>query len=90
MKRMISAFAVLAIVGSALAFKPLNSGNIYCTTAGDQQGACTAQLIQYVEDANATTTNPCLTGTPHKTTVSGGITICEDRLNDTKFKEVFD
>jgi len=55
MKKIISAFAVLAIVGSALAFKPLGSGSVYC------QNTCTTPINFRVEPTG-TATDPCDNG----------------------------
>jgi len=56
MKRIISAFAVLAIVSGALAFKPLGSGTIYCTSS------CQSLINFQRDDVNGTTSDPCDNG----------------------------
>ena len=91
MKLALSAFAVLSIVGTALAFKPLNSGNIYCTASGDQTGACpSTALVQFIEDTNGSVTNPCPSPLfPHRTITISGVVTCQDRSSQ-KFTEVFD
>jgi len=57
MKKVISAFAVLAIVGSALAFKPLGQGQIFC-----KDTCLTVDKINYKEDINGTVQDPCSNG----------------------------
>jgi hypothetical protein len=64
MKRIISAFAVLAIVGSALAFKPaFNQGVIYC------ESTCTSTPVDFQLDQNGNRTAVC--------GISGGVEITE-------------
>jgi hypothetical protein len=55
MKKVISAFAVLAIVGSALAFKPFGSGSVFCNSA------CTSR-IDFRVSPTGTITDPCENG----------------------------
>jgi hypothetical protein len=69
MKLIVSAFAVLAVVGSALAFKAsnFNQANVFCLTTGSTPaGACpTGDLVLYIPDAvdhSGDVTNPCPTG----------------------------
>ena len=92
MKLMLSAFVIVSIVGTALAFKPLNSGQIYCTTPGDHIGPCpSTALVQYIEDTNGSVINPCAPPlTPHRTVTINGTTICQDMSSSFRFREVFD
>jgi hypothetical protein len=54
-KMILSAVTVLAIVGSALAFKPFGRGEIYCNSACDDN-----QKIDWkIDNINGTITNPC-------------------------------
>lgn len=55
MKKVISAFAILAIVGSAFAFKPFGSGSVYC------QDTCSTRINFRVEPTG-TITDPCNNG----------------------------
>jgi hypothetical protein len=60
MKRLISAFAVLAIVGAALAFnRPFGDGSVYCSR--DTNLVCQSKT-DYRIDPNGATTTPCGTG----------------------------
>ena len=56
MKRVISAFAILAIVSSALAFKPavIGAGVIYCGST-----CVLDDKVDYAPDANGTFTAVC-------------------------------
>jgi hypothetical protein len=64
----LSAIAVLAIVGSALAFTgKYNTRNVFCAASGTITGTCPASdVVNFKVDVNGTITNPC-TGTlvPH-------------------------
>lgn len=56
-KIMLTAIAVLAVVGGALAFKAKSAANVYCkNTAGT---TCTKALYQTTQISAVTTTNPC-------------------------------
>lgn len=55
MKKIVSALAVLAVVGSTLAFKPFGSGSVFCTSS------C-ATRINFKVDPAGTFTNPCDNG----------------------------
>ena len=92
-KQFLSGAIVLSMVTAAFTFKPLGAGNIYCTPPGDQPGSCPATaLIQYVEDPNANTANPCPPPlTPHRNVLTGGVTICQEIIiTSRRFREVFD
>lgn len=68
MKKVVSAFAVLAVVGAALAFKTkaFVPGDIYCSaTAPDPSKTCDQNFFTLVDFAQSTTGslgNPCLAG----------------------------
>lgn len=81
MKRMklgLSAFAIVAVVGSALAFNTSRfiAGNVYCpTTTVDPTKSCEAQFTAatfQVDNSNGTVTQPC----------PAGVTPYIDNLND--------
>lgn len=59
MRKLISAFTVVAIVGSAFAFRPLGDGSVYCNSA-----CSTASKIDFKIDETglSTITDPCLNG----------------------------
>jgi hypothetical protein len=86
MKKIVSALAVLAVVGSALAFKPYGAGTIYCfansqvpnVKAGfscndlTQQPASSRKDFAVSQNPNDPTDNPCLsTQTPFNGATSG-------------------
>jgi hypothetical protein len=60
-KLMLSAFAILAIVGSALAFKAktFTAPTVFCLATGTVSGVCPSGLVNYVVDVNGDVTNPC-------------------------------
>jgi hypothetical protein len=59
-RMIVSAFAVFAIVGSALAFAPYGQGSVYC----DSDNSCTTRVSFRVQSGGTAT--PCQTGiTPH-------------------------
>jgi hypothetical protein len=51
-KMILSAIAVVAIVGSALAFRPMGLGQIYCESTCEQK-------INWKLDDSGTETDPC-------------------------------
>jgi hypothetical protein len=69
MKKIVSALAVLAVVGGAFAFKPLSQGKIYCNTSGTPSPVCIdpgntgENRIAYQESTNVNDpSNPCGSG----------------------------
>jgi hypothetical protein len=79
----VSAFAVVAIVGSALAFKtkPMNQGSVYCNPA------CTTQSRIDYRVASTTTniTDPCLNGAGKEYVLSP---TCTEITATTQFESV--
>jgi hypothetical protein len=88
-RMIVSAAVVFAVVGGALAFKPLNQGSIFCFANSDipnvKSGfSCndlsqqpTSTKIDFAVSANSSdpTDNPCLTAqTPFNGAVSGACT----------------
>jgi len=49
-KIMLTAVAVLAVVGGALAFKATKFTSSFCTKSGASTGACTSYVLNSVED----------------------------------------
>ena len=67
-KMLASAFAVLAVVGGALAFKAYDpAANIFCSTTAPVQGKTCEQssftLVNFKTALSGSTTNPCISGT---------------------------
>lgn len=83
----LSAFAIVAIAGSAFAFKAHNfgQGNVYCLAAGSSTDFCPASSLQdMIIDPSGSSANPCpniSTQTPHR---QYG-TQCQDILGIYKF-----
>lgn len=83
----LSAFAIVAVVGSAFALKAHNFGqaNVFCLASGSVTQTCPANtLSNYQVDPNGSSANPCpntSTQTPH---IQNG-TQCQDVLNVDKF-----
>jgi hypothetical protein len=83
----LSAFAIVALVGSAFALKAHNfgGGNVFCLAAGSVTETCpSGSLKDIIVDPNGSSANPCpntLTQTPH---VQNG-TQCQDVLGVDKF-----
>ena len=67
MKKLIPAFAVLAIVSGALAFRPVNQGKIYCNST------CPSTSRIDFEEAASGVQDPCenSTGGEYKKDASG-------------------
>jgi hypothetical protein len=92
LKMYLSAFAVLAIVGSALAFKgkAFGQGTEFCLASGTVTGACpTSDRVDFQVTPGATLANPC-TGTDVAHFNSGGNCInnpTTDRYTTTAFGE---
>jgi len=83
----LSAIAVLAIVGSALAFKgkaAFGSGTVFCLASGTTTGACPAtDNVNFEVIPNGPVSAPCTTGVPHIN--SGGD--CVNTASGTLFEE---
>lgn len=99
-RMIVSAVAVLAVVGGALAFKPFGTGSIFCIAnsqassvltdracdAGSQPNPLT--LIDYIKSSSpsATTANPCPTNQTPFDNASGNCTVTDP--DPDKFLEV--
>jgi hypothetical protein len=90
MKRIISAVAVLAIVGGALAFRTAGqTPNIYCFTSTPLTGqTCVGQsggtLEQFILDPSGTKV-PCVTGTPYVNTATSCTTSTANHYSNVQF-----
>jgi hypothetical protein len=62
MKKLISAAVVFAVVGSALAFKPLGQGHVYCTTSSNPTCSTSTKVDFDETSLNTGITNPCPSG----------------------------
>lgn len=80
----LSALVVLAVVGSAFAFRPLGQGKVYCsrTTDDPQTGIC-ENKISWQEDPAGTVVDPCNNG-PLKEYFIDGAGKCQ-QFNATTF-----
>jgi hypothetical protein len=83
-KGFLSAFAVIVIVSSALAFRPYTSGSVYCSST-----CAASKLVAFKIDPTGSTTSPCTVGvTPYSYCADGTCTATV--LGTTKFKSTTD